>query len=304
MADEEVQVRKASRYFATRHSCVSYDVPRFSYVSTDMHPKEMHWSRIEKDRLVGIVEQCTSRSLIVQEYPQEVLSQSHSSALHSDTYQSIDIGSETRNSHTSGNGLDGEYEQLCSNSILPTSSTAGILSNTTLHGTHSEQNDHNNDHNNHEHNNHNNDNTSLQNTIMNPPNEVQATVDWGMVASLLDNTKTPMECFMFYRNEISPHINNNPWTKEENSLLSHLAIKYDEHNWCQISSELGTNRPPIHCLQQYQQCHNLNLINNKEFSPMEIDILSQSVQLYGEHKKWQHIANTLPGRSSTQCYNR
>lgn len=128
----------------------------------------------------------------------------------------------------------------------------------------------------------------------------EGVVDWEAVADSYKKYKTPIECFMRYRNELDPTINKCTWSDEENRRLVELARIYDEHDWVTIAHELGTSRTPMQCIQQYQQCNNVNLINKDEFSPEEIETLRDAVATYGDHN-WQHVANSLPGRSSKQC---
>lgn len=112
--------------------------------------------------------------------------------------------------------------------------------------------------------------------------------------------------FFIYRNIDDSEINSSKWSPEEEKNLLELVKKYNNLNWQAISKEIQNNRTPWQCLVHYQSTLNMNMVNTSEWSEEEDMTLKQAVQLYGQ-KNWQHIANTLPGRSSQQCilrYNR
>lgn len=125
---------------------------------------------------------------------------------------------------------------------------------------------------------------------------------WAQIASQFAD-KTAMECFMLFKNELDEDLNKGVWSKEENARLIDLAVRYDEHDWVSVAAELDTCRSPMQCLAQYQQCNNLNLINSGDWSEEELETLRLAVDMYGEHD-WQHVANTLPGRTHRQCLMR
>jgi myb proto-oncogene protein len=109
-----------------------------------------------------------------------------------------------------------------------------------------------------------------------------------------------------YRNIDDNCINSSKWSSQEEKNLLELVKKYNNLNWQAISKEIQNNRTPWQCLVHYQRTLNINMVNTSEWSEAEDISLKQAVQLYGQ-KNWQHIANTLPGRSSQQCvlrYNR
>ena len=127
-------------------------------------------------------------------------------------------------------------------------------------------------------------------------------VPWEEVARQVDS-KDARECFMMYTNEVDPKINETPWTEEENKRLLDLVLLYEEHDWVSIAHELRTHRTPMQCLQHYQRCLNLSLARSDDWSPEEMQTLREAVAMYGE-RNWQHVANSLPGRSMRQVMSR
>lgn len=149
------------------------------------------------------------------------------------------------------------------------------------------------------------DNNTLLSTISSLETDV---IDWQIVSSLLRERikfyATPMECLMQYRNVLDPSINRSAWTREEVDKLLELVSYYNEHEWCTIAEELGTNRTPMQCLQYYQRNHNQRLIrSNNVWTEEEERQLKQSIEVHG-NSDWSNVANDFPGRTPKQCFNR
>jgi hypothetical protein len=114
--------------------------------------------------------------------------------------------------------------------------------------------------------------------------------------------KSPMDCYIQYTNLLDPSINASVWISDEDVQLLALVQKYDEHDWCAVAEELGTNRTPFECLRHYQQDLNKNLTNTGDWSVEEDELLKDAVNEHG--RNWQVVASCVPNRSSTQCLNR
>lgn len=127
-------------------------------------------------------------------------------------------------------------------------------------------------------------------------------IDWVHISSHLDR-RSPMDCYMQFENVDKRTIKLDPWSPEEEQKLADLALKYDEHDWCSIAEELKTQRTPFECLRHYQQHVNTKLINNKEWTAEEDELLKSAVEQYGKGQ-WQAVASCIPGRTKTQCMGR
>lgn len=126
-------------------------------------------------------------------------------------------------------------------------------------------------------------------------------INWEEVAELVP-PKSPIECFIMYNNVFDPKINRSSWSREEEARLLELVSQFHGHDFVSISKQLNSNRTPIQCLTHYQQALNPNLINQAEWSKEEINNLVDAVQYFGT--RWQHVADTLPGRTANQCFIR
>ena len=79
-----------------------------------------------------------------------------------------------------------------------------------------------------------------------------------------------------------------------------LAEIYNDCFWIDIANQLKTERSPWDCFSHYQQVLNNKLLNTSEWTEEEDCKLNNAIQEYG-FKNWKNVANSIPGRSSTQC---
>jgi hypothetical protein len=125
-------------------------------------------------------------------------------------------------------------------------------------------------------------------------------VNWVEISNTLNSTRSPMDCYIQYKNVDDPLINKGSWNiKEELSLLK-IATEYQETNWALIAEKLGTNRTPWQCFEHYQQALNPNIVKSGEWSEAEDNSLKEAIALHGL-KNWRAVSDLIPGRSSFQC---
>ena len=130
-------------------------------------------------------------------------------------------------------------------------------------------------------------------------------INWIAVSNFLSKFKykrSPMECYIQYTNSREKRT----WSKVEDESLLKIVHENNETNWAVICREFNkttnSNTTPWQCFHHYQVTLNTTLGKNGEVWTEEEDfILKQSVEHYGDKNNWQHVANTLPGRSSFQC---
>lgn len=130
--------------------------------------------------------------------------------------------------------------------------------------------------------------------------------DWTAIAKSLNtnnrNIRSPMECYI----QSNHRDDKKTWTNTEDDILQKTVDEHHESDWESISIEfnkaMNSNCTPWQCFHHYQTVLNKTLFKSGETWTEEEDfILKQSVQFYGDNRNWQHVANTLPGRSSFQC---
>ena len=142
----------------------------------------------------------------------------------------------------------------------------------------------------------------LRNQVRIRSGEQNDDTQWRLVSTAL-SAKTPKTCYMQYKNVEDPSINKTEWKADEERNLLGLVEKYREHDWCNIASELATNRTPFECLRHYQQALNNKLLKREEFTEEEDALLKDAVEEYGA-SKWKQIASAVPGRNARQCRSR
>ncbi|EAY06784.1 Myb-like DNA-binding domain containing protein [Trichomonas vaginalis G3] len=94
-------------------------------------------------------------------------------------------------------------------------------------------------------------------------------------------------------------LKRNVFTPEEDVRLHNLVMAYSE-DWKTISSLMGT-RSPRQCRERYINYLAPGLANDK-WTPQEDQLLIEKQKLFG--KKWIHIAQFFPRRSSANIKNR
>lgn len=129
----------------------------------------------------------------------------------------------------------------------------------------------------------------------------ESDINWEEISGSISGT-TPRDCFIRYHNVLKDSINKSSWSNEEENTLLNLLTKYGLHSWCEVASELGTNRTPFECLRHYQQTLNNKIVKQHEWSKEEDLELKNAVDQFGSN--WQLIARQLGNRSALQCMNR
>ncbi|KAL1554764.1 hypothetical protein AAHA92_15288 [Salvia divinorum] len=127
-------------------------------------------------------------------------------------------------------------------------------------------------------------------------------VNWEQLAGMYVPRRTGAECQATFLNSEDPLINHDPWTAMEDKNILHIIQEKGFINWIDFAATLGTNRTPFQCLSRYQRSLNASILK-REWSTEEDNQLRAAVETYGE-SNWQVVANTLKGRTGTQCSNR
>ncbi|KAI7841291.1 hypothetical protein COHA_004910, partial [Chlorella ohadii] len=96
--------------------------------------------------------------------------------------------------------------------------------------------------------------------------------EWAVLVQRQRLQRSTTECRLQWANAMAPTLSQRPWTPEEDAVLRQLAEKYQQRQWEAVSRELaaasaaaatavgavasaggGHVRPPLACLQRYQQ---------------------------------------------------
>ncbi|NXX46728.1 SNPC4 protein, partial [Tricholaema leucomelas] len=129
--------------------------------------------------------------------------------------------------------------------------------------------------------------------------------DWEKISNIhFDGQRSSDELRKFWQNWEHPSINKKEWTEEEIEELKKIAAKHHYMDWQTIAQELGTNRTPFQCLQEYQICN--KDLKRKEWTRSEDQMLLELVQemRVGSHIPYKKIAYYMEGRDSAQLIYR
>ncbi|NXG58956.1 SNPC4 protein, partial [Hemiprocne comata] len=129
--------------------------------------------------------------------------------------------------------------------------------------------------------------------------------DWEKISNIhFEGQRSSEELRRFWQNWEHPSINKKEWTEEEIERLKKIAAQHGYLDWQTIAQELGTNRTPFQCLQEYQ-VYNKDL-KRKEWTKDEDQMLLELVQemRVGSHIPYKKIAYYMEGRDSAQLIYR
>ncbi|XP_064027564.1 snRNA-activating protein complex subunit 4 isoform X1 [Pogoniulus pusillus] len=129
--------------------------------------------------------------------------------------------------------------------------------------------------------------------------------DWEKISNIhFDGQRSSDELRKFWQNWEHPSINKKEWTEKEIQRLKEIASKHRCLDWQTIAQELGTNRTPFQCLQEYQV--NNKDLKRKEWTRSEDQMLLELVQKMrvGSHIPYKKIAYYMEGRDSAQLIYR
>ncbi|NXA92164.1 SNPC4 protein, partial [Melanocharis versteri] len=129
--------------------------------------------------------------------------------------------------------------------------------------------------------------------------------DWDKISNIhFDGQRSSEELRKFWQNWEHPSINKKEWTEEEIERLKQIAAEHNYLDWQTIAQELGTNRTPFQCLQEYQICN--KDLKRKEWTRDEDQMLLELVQemRVGSHIPYKKIAYYMEGRDSAQLIYR
>lgn len=91
------------------------------------------------------------------------------------------------------------------------------------------------------------------------------------------------------------------WSRDEDSLLKELVLRYGARSWKKISSHFE-NKTDVQCLHRWQKVLNPQLVKGP-WTEEEDRIVIEMVKKHGP-KNWSQIASALSGRIGKQCRER
>ncbi len=128
-------------------------------------------------------------------------------------------------------------------------------------------------------------------------------IDWTEISLMMNRSKSPIECYMMYRNGLSPDINNSPWQPKDIEILTNHVNQFGDSDWVRVSQAVNNNKTPLQCLQIYQQVLNKSFLNQSFWTEEEDKLLIHQIRQFGLND-WSLISRNMPFRNETQCFRR
>ncbi|KAL4425581.1 hypothetical protein ABPG75_009597 [Micractinium tetrahymenae] len=123
--------------------------------------------------------------------------------------------------------------------------------------------------------------------------------DWAKLVQRTRLHRTTTECRLQWANCLSSSLSQQPWSQEEDAHLQALVHQYRQRQWEAVSRDLaalsgGGVRPPLSCLQRYQQLVTAAAKESRQFEVQE-GIARLSVLVAKHGGSWKRIAEEFGG---------
>lgn len=146
--------------------------------------------------------------------------------------------------------------------------------------------------------------SNLFNTIQTDHQDFQ--INWNLISfNDLQSTHSVTECMGMWYSYLKPDINREPFTDEENALLSHYANECKYQNWDFIAQQLE-RRTSLQTFSYFSSASSRLCPPNVRWTAQEDELLLDTIKKHtnGNLILWNKVGTSIPSRSKTQCYNR
>lgn len=131
-------------------------------------------------------------------------------------------------------------------------------------------------------------------------------INWNLISfSDLTSRHSVTECMGMWYSYLRPDINREPFSVEENSVMSAVFAENDYQDWGYIASMLK-NRSSLQTFVHFHTIYTRLCANNVRWTEKEdIELLNliEKFSINGE-VNWNKIGQLMQMRNRTQCYNR
>lgn len=131
-------------------------------------------------------------------------------------------------------------------------------------------------------------------------------INWNIVSfSDLNSTHSVSECMGMWFSYLQPTINREPFSDEENSVMSAVFAENDFQDWGYIASMLH-NRSSLQTFVHFNTIYSRLCANNVRWSEKEDADLLKLIDRHSINNvvNWGRIGQLMPLRNRVQCYNR
>ncbi|XP_052303603.1 uncharacterized protein LOC7462515 isoform X4 [Populus trichocarpa] len=126
--------------------------------------------------------------------------------------------------------------------------------------------------------------------------------NWFDIAVSLGTNRTPSQCLSRFQRSLNARILKREWTKEEDAQLRIAVETYGERDWQSVACTLE-GRAGTQCSNRWKKTLHPAIRRVGRWTLDEDKRLKVAVKLFGP-KKWDKIAQFVPGRTQVQCRER
>lgn len=131
-------------------------------------------------------------------------------------------------------------------------------------------------------------------------------INWNLISfNDLLSVHSVAECMGMWYSYLKPDIKNEPFTEEENAILSIAVVENKYENWDLIAKQL-TRRSSLQAFTYFHSEASRICPPNVRWTPDEDQLLLNAVKknTHGNNTCWSKIGSSFDNRNKTQCYNR
>lgn len=131
-------------------------------------------------------------------------------------------------------------------------------------------------------------------------------VNWNLISfNDIQSNHSVAECMGMWYSYLKPDINREPFSDEENAILSHVVVEHKYQNWEDIAASLD-RRTALQTFVHFFSSSSRLCPPNIRWTTFEDQKLLDAVKnsTVGGTVNWAKVGVSLEGRNRTQCYNR
>ncbi|OHS92798.1 Myb-like DNA-binding domain containing protein [Tritrichomonas foetus] len=80
--------------------------------------------------------------------------------------------------------------------------------------------------------------------------------NWSKISQFVGSGRSRAHCLQRWIRTLNPFISSEPWSQEEDNMLSKNVDQFGEHSWITVASKMG-NRTDLQCKYRYGQLTNM-----------------------------------------------
>lgn len=132
------------------------------------------------------------------------------------------------------------------------------------------------------------------------------TINWSLISFKdLHSSHSVSECMGMWFSYLRPDINRDPFTEEENKVITNAVVGKASPNWTDIANHLD-RRSSLQTFVHFHTTFSRVCPSKVRWNEYDDAKLMAAIEKFSCHNiiNWGKVGNALPLRNKTQCYNR